>query len=273
MKMKKLPIIIVLFLTVKVFALDPLGPPLTTKNKDQFIAGFEYLTGEMDLHADNFNMSTPVGTLQFPCDDFKDMELNRFHVNILTMFGNNYDIFLRLGLTYIDPDRHSNQDNLAGSIGDSDSGFTYGAGVRATLFESNEGKVDWGFLAQFSYAQLDFDDKTYVVNGSDVVISKTTLDMLNIQIAAGPTYQLSDSLCVYGGPFLNFLNGEVELSGKVRVNDTEVKVEDSSDIEELSEFGGFVGLSTELAKNTNFNIEFQMTDDAQAIGFRLIHRF
>jgi len=47
----------------------------------------------------------------------------------------------------------------------------------------------------------------------------------------------------------------------------------STDIKQQSEFGGFIGLSTELAKNTNFNIEFQMTDDAQAIGFGFIHRF
>ena len=258
-----------LLLTTTVFALDPLGPPMATPNKEQFIAGLEYLYSEMDLHADSLTVATPLGNLQFPSAELKAIKMNKFYLNILTMFDHNYDLFLRLGITDINPDKSKNQDNLAGSIGDSDSGFTFGGGLRTTLFQSADGKEKWGLLAQLSFAQCDFANKTYLVNGSDVLISKTTLDMFDIQIAAGPTYQISDKLSVYGGPFLHFVQGEIELSGKV--NDTNVK--DSSEIEQLSKFGGFIGLSTDLAKNTKFNIEFQLTDDAQAAGFRFIHRF
>lgn len=261
-----------LLLTTHAFALDPLGPPVATSNKDQFTASLEYLYSEMNLHADSLNLSTPFGNLQFPSAEFKDIEMNKFYINILSILGsNNNDFFLRLGLTDVSPDKNKNQDNLAGSIGNSDSGFTFGGGFRTTLFQSD--KIKWGLLTQFSFAQLDFDDKTYLINGSDVLISKTTLDMFDIQIAAGPTYQFTDEFFIYGGPFLHFVNGNVELRGKVKVDDINIDIEDSTKLEQQSELGGFLGLSTDLSKNTKFNIEFQLTDDAQAVGFRFIHRF
>lgn len=257
-----------LLLTSNAFALDPLGPPVATLNKEQPIAGLEFLYSEMDLHADSLTVATPLGTLQFPSADIEAIKMNKLYVNLISDLVDNYDIFLRLGITDASPDKSKNQDNFAGSIGDSDYDITLGGGFRTTFYQSKDSKTRWGLLAQLSYASLDFDEKTYSVNGSDISLS-ATVDMLEIQLAAGPTYQITDEISIYGGPFLHFIKGDVELRGNVN----DIPVQGSSDFEQKSELGGFIGLSTDLAKNTKFNIEFQITDDAQAVGFRFIHRF
>lgn len=257
-----------LLLTTTVFALDPLGPPVASPKKDEPIAGLEYLHSEMDLYADSMIVETPLGNLQFPSAELKAIQMNKLYVNLLSTLGDNYDIFLRLGITDASPDKGKNHNNLAGSIGDSDYGLTLGGGFRTTLYQSKDGKTKWGLLAQLSYAGLDFDEKTYSVNGSDVSLS-ANVDMLEIQLAAGPSYQVTDKISIYGGPFLHFVKGNAELRGNVN----NVPVQGSSDLEQISELGGFIGLTTDLAKNTKFNIELQRTGDAQAVGFRFIHRF
>lgn len=269
--MKKIIIssIALLLLATSTFALDPLGPPVATSKDDNVvIAGLEYLYSEMDLHADSLLVETPLGNLQFPSTEIKAINMNKFYVNLLSILGDNYDIFLRLGITDASPDKNKNHENLAGYIGDSDYGLTFGGGFRTTLYQSRDGRVKWGLLAQLSYAGLDFDENTYSINGSNVSLS-ANVDMLEIQLAAGPSFQITDQISIYGGTLLHFVKGNAEIRGNVN----EVSVQGSSDLEQISELGGFIGLSTDLAKNTKFNIEFQLTDDAQAAGLRIVHKF
>lgn len=257
-----------LLLTTNTFALDPFGPPTARSNKDQPIAGLEYHYSEMDLHADSLTVKTPLGILQFPSSDIKAIKMKKLYANLTSVLGDNYDIYLRLGLAAVSPDKSNNRDNLAGSIGDSHSGFAFGGGFRTTLYQSRDGKSKFGLLAQFSYSYFDFDHKTYSINGSYVSLS-STVDMLEIQLAAGPAIQVTDKLSIYGGPFLHVVKGDAEFRGNVG----DIPVQGSTDLEQKSELGGFIGLSTELAKNTKFNIELQLTDDARAVGLRLNHQF
>lgn len=276
--MKKTIIISIglLLLTTSVFALDPLGPPVATPKKNSAaIVGFEYLFGEMDLHSDSFVFTThpilpalPI-TIPFSSATIKDVQSNKFYANLISEFGDdNFDFFLRLGLADANPDRSSNRGNLAGSLGDCDSDVVLGGGIRTTLFQSADGRTKWGLLAQLSYANLDYDDRLSTIDGYDVSLS-TKIKMLEIQFATGPTYQLTDKFSIYGGPFLHFVKADADIKGTI---DGE-SADGSTDIEQQSEFGGFIGLSTDLTKNSNFNAEFQLTDNARAVGFRFIHRF
>ena len=265
-----------LLLTTTVFALDPLGPPISSPKGDSVaIVGLEYLYGEMDLHSDSFSLTTHPAfpalptSIGFSSANIKDMQTKKLYASLISEIGNdNLDLFLRLGIADAELDRNANRDNFAGSIGDCDYDIVLGGGIRTTLYQSADGKLKWGMLAQLSYAQYDFGDRMSQINGSDVTLSATA-KMLEIQIAAGPTYQVTDELSVYCGPFLSFVKGDLDFQGSI---DGE-SCDGSTDIEQESELGGFIGLSTELAENTNFNIEFQLTDDAQAVGFCFIHRF
>lgn len=265
-----------LFLTTNAFALDPLGPPLATSKGDSLaIAGLEYLYGKMDLHSDSFSLITypalpalPV-SIEFSSANIKDVKTNKFYATLLSEIGDdNFDLFLRLGMSDANPDRNANRDNFASSIGNSDYDIALGGGIRKTFYQSADGKTKWGLLAQLSYANLDFDNKTSIINGYDVSLS-AKLKMLEIQIAAGPSYQVSDSLSIYGGPFVSFVKGDINFQGSIDGD----SCDGSTKLKQQSKLGGFIGLSKELTKNTNLNAEFQLTGDSQAVGFRFIHRF
>lgn len=227
----------------------------------------EFIYGEMDLHAGSLSILTPHWTLQFPSAELKAIQTNKLYVNLVSSLGNNNDIFLRLGIMDLNMDKSQNRDNLAGYIGDSDYGFTFGGGFRNTFYQSEDGKAKLGLLAQFSYTSLDFDKKSYLFDGSETTFSASA-DLLEIQIALGPNYEITDRFSVYGGPFLHFVRGDMELRASI---DGEPG-RDSCDLKG-SEIGCYFGLSAELTKNSDFNIEYQFTNDAQAIGLRFIHRF
>ena len=292
--------LIALLTSSRAFALDPLGSPTAISKKEQPITasfwrdwdeslptesifwrnwdesqptdstyvGLEFIYGEMDLHAESLSMVTSQGTLLYPSDEFKAIQTNKFYVNLVSVLSNNNDIFLRLGIMDAKPNKSQNQDNLAGDIGDSDYGFTFGGGIRNTLYQSEDGKEKWGLLAQFSYTSFDFDKKDYLVNGFETTFSATA-DVLEMQIALGPNYEVTDKLSVYGGPFVHFVKGDMEIRGSINGKPGH----GSCDLKQESEIGCYVGLSAELTKNSDFNVEYQFTNDAQAIGFRLIHRF
>ena len=186
----------------------------------------------------------------------------------MSPLGNNNDVFLRLGIMDTNMNKSQNRDNLAGYIGDSDYGFTFGGGIRNTFYQSEDGKEKWGLLAQISYTNLDFDKKNYLIDGSEITFSASA-DLFEMQIACGPNYLITDNLSVYGGPFLHFVKGDMELSGSI----DGASGRGSCDLKQESEIGAYIGLSAELAKNSDFNIEYQFTGDAQAVGFRFIHRF
>jgi hypothetical protein len=228
----------------------------------------EFIYGEMDLHAESLSMVTSVGTLQFSSAELKAIQTNKLYVNLVSVLGNNNDIFLRLGIMDTDMNKSKNRDNLAGYIGDSDYGFTVGGGIRSTFYQSEDGRAKWGLLAQFSYTKLDFDKKNYLISGSETTFSANA-DLLEMQLALGPNYEITDKLSVYGGPFLHFVRGDMELSGSIDGKPGR----GSCDLEQESEIGCYVGLSGGLTKNSDFNIEYQLTDGAQAVGFRFIRRF
>lgn len=265
-----------MFLATNTFALDPLGPPVATSKEDIVaIAGLEYLYGEMDLHADSLTLITrpePPALSEsfvFSSADIKDFKMNKFYANLLSEIGDdNFDFFMRLGITKASPDRSSNRDNLASSIGDNDYDVALGGGIRTTLFQSADGRTKWGLLAQLSYAGYDFDDRASLINGSTFSLSATA-KILEMQIAAGPSYQITNEFSIYGGPFVSLVKADVDIKGTI----DGVSTDGSTDFEQQSEFGGFLGLSVNFIQRTNFNIEFQLTDDAQAVGFRFIHRF
>jgi hypothetical protein len=103
----------------------------------------------------------------------------------------------------------------------------------------------------------------------------TEIDIVEVQIAAGITCILSDRVSVYGGPFLHFIDGEL--------NDTYSEVdigtggllttEYSWEIEQDSTFGGYLGTQMELAENCSLNIEFQHTAAADAFAASVVLRF
>jgi len=160
----------------------------------------------------------------------EDVESYSYLVNLGYGVSDDWDVFVRLGLTDIE------YEDFDGS-----AEFAYGFGTRATFLQQDS--MTLGGLFQILWSEADD-----TVSGI-----KTEYEAYEIQLAVGPTYDY-DGITIYGGPFLHFINGEIDYAGAL-----------TTDIEQESEFGGYVGLNAELKENTNWQIEFQFTGDAYAI--------
>ena len=115
-------------------------------------------------------------------------------------------------------------------------------------------------------------------NGDSLTASgNLEIDWWEIQIAVGPTWQMNDSICIYGGPFLHFVDGNAEgkFTGTATIGGTDFPgtAKESVDFEEDSMFGGFVGAQFDLAQNTSCYVEYQLTGSASAFGAGIIWKF
>lgn len=230
--------IIVLFallaLTQKVFGLTPIGTPSATLDEGKYEAGFSYFSSDMDVKVDPFGLG-----------DVLNIKTSGYMPTLDIGLGGGWQFSLGLGVADID----------AEGIKD-DNGFG-GLGIKKTLFR--QGDIDWGASIQIYWSY--FDDEVVIV---PTTVSVVDLSYHEIQIAFGPTYRKGD-LCIYGGPFLHYLDGEID------VND--FRGEFSSDIERDLKVGGFVGISTKITKNIDFGFEAQFVKDAEALVFRFRYRF
>ena len=73
------------------------------------------------------------------------------------------------------------------------------------------------------------------------------------------------NLCLYGGPFLHFIDGE----GDATIGGVDI----SGDLEEDSNFGGFVSARVDFSENTTLGIEYQLTGSVNALAASILFRF
>jgi hypothetical protein len=93
---------------------------------------------------------------------------------------------------------------------------------------------------------------------------------MEVQFAIGATYTAPNGTSIYGGPFLHFVDGEIE--------DTFIRArgytpEYKWDIDESSTFGGYLGTQLYLSENSFLNVEYQRTGGADAFGLSYLCRF
>ena len=198
--------------------------------------------GELLLGFDYSNSKTDVewsgygykGTLE-------DVESDLFLGKVGLGLSDRFELFGRFGVSEID---------------DTGNEFAWGVGTKVTL--GHKDAFSWGALFQITALSAEETENIagYLLNGD--------YDIYEYQVAIGPTYDMN-GFSVYGGPFFHFIDGDVDLDF--------LGYTESYDIEQKSEFGGYIGLSWNIAETTNLSIEYQTTGDADAIGISLIHRF
>jgi hypothetical protein len=257
-------------------ALPPMGPPRATAGQDQWTIGAEYGRGEMDLETSGDVQEVLLGSAFERSTDFDidGLESNMFFANLSYGIHDSWDVFVRLGAA--DGEGEIDEDPGNGGAGDTYTGmdgslgFAWGIGTRATFWE--DGDVTWGGLFQATW--LDPDGSDVDLKGDPAFSGDADLDFWEIQIAAGPTVEY-DNFRVYGGPFLHFVGGDLDISGQTvdQPGSITITMTASQDIEEESIFGGYVGAQWLMAENATCNVEFQATGDAWAIGVGAIWKF
>lgn len=205
------------------WALRPMGPPMAGLEQSQMSLGFDFSWSEMDIEEDG--------------DTINDVESIAYLANLGYGIADNWEGFIRLGIAGIDVD-----DDDGGFSGDDQ--FAYGFGTKVTF--AQEGDLTWGGLFQMDWTKSEDDDVEF--------------DFYEIQIAVGPTYQM-EGMSIFGGPFLHFLDGDVD------------DPDGTSGLEQESEIGGYVGAQFDLAENASCYVEYQFTGDASGIGVGIVWKF
>lgn len=237
---------IVVLMCSQAHGLTFMGPPKAELEQGQYSLGIDYSFSDVDAEVSGYGVSWT-----------EDIKTNTLFFNLGYGIADGWEGFLRLGIADVEADDFNG-----------DNEFVYGFGTKFTFSEQDA--ISWGTLLQIGW--FSSNDSGTVITEGHTITGKQEIDVYEIQIAIGPTYEVDD-LKIYGGPFLHFISGDYDWSGTVTGPVINGSGSFSWDIEEESVFGGYIGISKDLTENTNIGIEFQYTGDAQAIGVRYVLRF
>jgi len=242
---KRMILLVVVLMVLSVYtsaalALPPMGPPKAGLKQGQFSVGFDFSYSETDAKVSGLGIS----------ETLNDVESFTYLANLGYGVADNWESFILLGLTNVE------FEDFKGS-----SEFAYGFGTKVTFKQGDP--LTWGGLVQMNWAKSD-DSITGDVPGYGIVTADLEIDFYEIQIAVGPTYEI-EGMRLYGGPFLHFIDGDLDVNV--------LGVTGTLDVEQESEFGGYIGAQFDINENTSCNIEYQLTGDASAIGAGIVWRF
>jgi hypothetical protein len=224
-----------------------------------------------------YDFGVLIGTDETKIHSFtlKHLKMHKLYGNIGYGINEDWEIFFRLGGMNTEfkgnffPTTSSGNNEYNG-----DTGTAIGFGTKATFY--NQDKLKLGGLFQMSWAS----SRATLYNTSGATSIKESIEMkiMEMQIAAGANYQLTDKIAIYGGPFWHFVNmGNGNFHGRrtsYDVSQDERTVSTAHyDIDDLRNFGGYIGMQFEIADNTFYYIEYQYTPAAEALAMSLNWRF
>jgi len=263
-------------------ALDFMGPPSAGLKKGELGLGADYADSRMDIGLDNGLVAEHVyqhGALASSSSSrvssftLKRLKMHKLYANIGYGITDNWEAFIRLG----GMNTEFSGNFFPGSSGsqsrnyNGDTGFAIGFGTKVTFYEKD--KLKLGALFQMSWAS------SYATASGAGFRESVDLDIIEMQIALGATYELTEKITIYGGPFWHFINfNDSELSGfrsyESDPSQNETKVSYSSyDLDQIGEFGGYIGAQYEVCKDTFYCIEYQHTRSADALAMSIRWKF
>ena len=262
--------ILVLLSGPATFALDPLGPPKTNLIPGQFQLGLEYCHSNMDIKLIDGSFINYINGFLDDSGKSVDLTLKEFEqTNSYINFGYgidyNWEVFLRLSST-----KAEFGDSLLkeGEEFESDSIPAFGGGIKATLYDGKSLKIGGLIQANWThyYGRLS--------SPLRVLPQFIETDITEVQITLGTNYMLTDGISIYGGPFIHFIKGEFD---NTLIQESESGgsqlLETSWDIEQDSMYGGYLGTQVEIGKKCYFNVEYQFTGGANALGAGILLGF
>jgi hypothetical protein len=249
---KKFLLLAVLFMGVVIsttaFAIDPMGPPAATIDKGGWGIGINYSYTDAD-------MSRRMTSWSDGSEDV-DIEMHRTFADLLFGASDNVTLFVGAGAGSMEWDKISGR-KYAWEGDDGDWDLIWRAGVKATLSESDN--VSWGFVGSYSSGKLSGSQKE---SGGDHGGYEITTN--EFQFAIGPTVRVSDSVSIYGGPFIDIVSGTW--------SDNIWGYRNRKTYESQDYWGGYLGTAIEISKNSCFNVEGMLTREGWAVGAGVMWR-
>jgi hypothetical protein len=253
------------------FAVDPMGPPTARLKEGQVRAGIDYSYSRMDIDLTDGTWTDRLdgafaGSGEAVSLTIKDFGVHKGYATVGYGLSDSWETFLRMGAANADfgDSIWDDGENFEGSID-----FAVGGGIKATLYE--EFYLSIGAVLQANWTKFDGTLEASHWAAPDPV----EISLAEIQFALGATYLWNSRVSFYGGPFIHFLMGDFEDTATVLDEDTSGirTTKYSWEINEGPLYGGYVGARIKIAEQFYFDIEFQHTQAAKALGGSLILRF
>ena len=246
-----------------VFALSFLGSPTAELDKSQTRIGYNYSQSMQDLEKtkqDWYVIDTGVvtgsgqGQLRI-----EDLNIQRHYAGINYGLGDQWEVFVRLGLTEVKGDIHwLVVDSTSGYNFDSD--FTWGWGTKVTLLEDD--KIDWGASFQMNWLDINANKTgTDAINGPWK--EDFELDAYDMLFAFGPKIDMG-GWELYGGPFYYYFSSDYDWQRNYYTINSIDK--ECADLEAGSNFGGFLGAQCNLSESSTMTVELSATGDGWGVG-------
>lgn len=261
-------------------ALPPMGPPRATLGRGQWAVDFEYAHQKMEL--DSFGKTRETQEKQgFEWSEcyyteykIEDLKSDMFFGSLSYGICDNWDIFVRLGKAdakgEITETQECGRDGSEYSRFDTGRESVWGFGARVTF--CGDENLTWGGLLQMTWAG-SFESSVSLRNDPNFS-GDAKLEFWEIQVAAGPSWQ-QDDFWIYGGPFLHFVKGDLDINGATidPITTLDLLIKSSQDVREESQFGGYLGVQWDAFEDASFYAEYQFTGDAWGVGLGFVWRF
>ena len=241
-------------------AIAPMGPPIATLEQGKYGAGIAYAFSDMTLEVSGPLTGLPGGEAVI-----NDLQHNIYMGLLGYGISNDWDLYGGIGWANAEFPGDTGAPDFEG-----DDGFIFGIGTKRTLAE--DGDTKWGVLAQFTQGKSEDDVRTTGSgqtwgNGAGTLpapISPATsrkfeakLEWYEVQLALGPAVPLSEDMVVYGGPFLHFVEADLEVKGSRY----------EYELEQKWQLGAYVGTLISLGDpNASLMAEFLYTANGWGFG-------
>ena len=261
-------------------AVAPIGPPRAQLGEGEKGIGISFSHQSMDLSADGdyTETQTAPGVTRFAADldsKIQDLVSNPVFASLHYGINQDWDVFVRIGVANAEDDIEIEGNNSvpatrfmqAGDEVSLSSGheFAWGVGSRATFYEDDN--ISWGGSFQMTWLnpKSSSDTVTESFAGSTANID-LDLEYWEIVLAGGPTINFGD-YWIYGGPFLHFVRGDLDIDGTwTNTGLPNHPLSGSFDVEEESYIGGQIGAQWNAREDLCFNAEAVFTADAWGLG-------
>jgi len=253
-------------------ALDPMGPPVSALRQGDYKLTLDYSFGQrdLDLAQGNWKQRTngvPSGSGKAVGLTIDNLQEHRAYAGLGYGLTDSWEVFLRLGAV-----KSSFGDSLwdSGEEFEGDIDYAAGAGIKATFYEQGDWQI--GGLLQASYVWLD----GQLDASSPGWLAPDFIDiwLIEAQIALGATYQWTDRVSLYAGPFAHMAMGEFgdTFSTFDSGANNFVTAEYWWDIDKGLNYGGYLGANVILGETSTLNVEYQLSGDASTIGLGVMWR-
>jgi len=237
-------VIVSLCLSIDAYAISLIGPPTATHKPLQISLGLEHYHSEEKLRLEDHG-ATGVGTLKY-------VKRN----TLVGKLGVGLTEYLELILCFGAATLRVNELNF-----DDRTDPLWGAGTKVTIYRGD--KIDLG--ASFQWTTVVGEESEFVDAVGFYAWQKIIVDEQHFAI--GPTVHM-DKWRLYGGPFYYMFDADVTIKESIKPRN-----QIRPDLEEKSEYGGFIGGQFDLGETDHLTIEYANTGEGWGIGIGLSHKF